>query len=123
MGNITRVSPNLLKGLSLSAPDGSVVVKQGNSSLYTKTLSGFTLTSTSIDSTPIGNTVRSSGKFTTLDANGASTFASVTVSGSSALQSVTATTLTASGAATLNGGTTTTTLTSSGNTSLANNRW
>lgn len=39
--NISRVSPNVFKGLLLSAPDGSVIVKQGNSNLYTKNLDGF----------------------------------------------------------------------------------
>lgn len=44
MGNITRVSPNLFKGLNLTSPDGSMVIKQGNSNLYTKNLSGYTYT-------------------------------------------------------------------------------
>lgn len=80
MANLVRVSPNLIKGLSLSSSDGSIPVKAGNSFTFTKTLSGLTLsssaisgsniTNSSVDSTPIGDTTRSTGKFTTLNTTG-----------------------------------------------------
>lgn len=68
--NISRVSPNVFKGLSLSSPDGSVIVKQGNSNLYTKTLDGFSLVNSTVNATSIGATTRSTARFTTLDASG-----------------------------------------------------
>lgn len=64
MGNITKITPAVLRGLSPSSSEGSMVAKSGDEFVYTKTLSGFsysgelTTSSTSSLQIPYGNTAQ-----------------------------------------------------------------
>lgn len=62
---------------------GTLATLAGTETLTNKTIQGATITGGSIDNTPIGATTRSTGAFTTLTANGATTFTAATASSSS----------------------------------------
>jgi hypothetical protein len=62
---------------------GTVATLAGTETFTNKTIQGATITGGSIDNTPIGATTRSTGAFTTLTSNGATTFTSSTASSSS----------------------------------------
>lgn len=91
MGNITRITPNVLKGLTGSS-NGAVVTKSGNSLVYTTTLTNILLSGGSVNNAPVGNTTPSTGAFTTLSASGAATLNGVgnkvTVSGTGSTYTV-----------------------------------
>ena len=61
---------------------GTLATLAGTETLTNKTIQGAAITGGSIDNTPIGATTRSTGAFTTLTSNGATTFTSATASSS-----------------------------------------
>jgi len=62
---------------------GTLATLAGTETLTNKTIQGATITGGSIDNTPIGASTRSTGAFTTLTSNGATTFTASTASTSS----------------------------------------
>jgi len=62
---------------------GTLATLAGSETLTNKTIQGASISGGSIDNTPIGATTRSTGAFTTLTSNGATTFTSSTASSSS----------------------------------------
>ena len=62
---------------------GTLATLAGSETLTNKTIQGAAISGGSIDNTPIGATTRSTGAFTTLTSNGATTFTAATASSSS----------------------------------------
>jgi hypothetical protein len=67
---------------------GTLATLAGTETFTNKTLTSPTITGGSIDNTPIGASTRSTGAFTTLTSNGATTFTSSTASSSSSTGAV-----------------------------------
>ena len=67
---------------------GTLATLAGSETLTNKTITGATITTGSINNTPIGASTANSGAFTTLTSNGATTFTSSTASSSSSTGAV-----------------------------------